>query len=106
MTPGYPPSDDAAIVEPGSRQGPARGIGGAVACPGCEKPDASSSVPGCRQCDLRELARGPLFFDSAVRNKLTPAYVAALMRLGPDGAAVHEEVKAAAKRITIGSVAA
>jgi hypothetical protein len=39
-------------------------------------------------------------------NKLTPAYVAALMRLGRDVSAVHEEVKAAAKTITIGSTAA
>ena len=106
MTPGYPPSDDAAIVDPGSRQGAARGIGGAVACPGCAKPDGSSPVHGCRKCELRELARGPLFWESMMANKLTPAYVAALMRLGPDVSAVHEEVKAAAKTITIGSTPA
>jgi hypothetical protein len=95
-----------AIVDPGAILGPSRGLPGAKACPGCANPHGSTPVPGCRQCAVRELARGPHFFRSMMTGKLTVRYQAALMRLGPDIAKTHEEVKAAAKTITMGSTPA
>jgi len=85
---------------------PGKAIAAAKGCLGCANPHGSTPVPGCRQCTLRELARGPLFWESMMTGKLTPRYQAALMRLGQDIAAVHAEVKAAAKKITMGSTPA
>lgn len=106
MTASYPHASDEAIVDPGLLEKPPGAMAAAKECPGCANPHGSTPVPGCRQCTLRELARGPHFFRSMMTGKLTPRYQAALMRLGPDIAAVHAEVKAAAKTITIGSTPA
>jgi hypothetical protein len=75
-------------------------------CPGCANPSGGVYVRGCRACSLRDLAAGPLFWQSMNLGKLTPEYRAALLCLGDDAAAVHLEVKAAAKTIHRGSVRA
>lgn len=75
-------------------------------CPGCANPSGGVYVRGCRPCALRDLAAGPLFWQSMNLGKLTPEYRAALLCLGDDAAAVHIEVKAAAKTIHRGSVRA
>ena len=75
-------------------------------CKGCADPSSGVYIRGCRQCSLRDLADGPLFWQSMNLGKLTPAYRAALLCLGDDAAAVHAEVKAAAKTIRKGSIRA
>jgi len=74
-------------------------------CPGCANPSGGLVIQTCRACKLRDLARGPEFFESMRRQKLTPAYVEQLRALG-DPAAVHVEVRAAAKQYDMGSVRA
>jgi hypothetical protein len=75
-------------------------------CPGCANPSGGLLIVGCRACSLRDLAAGPLFWQSMNLGKLTPAYRAALLCLGDDAAAVHLEVKAAAKTIHRGAIRA
>lgn len=76
------------------------------ACEGCANPSGGVYVRGCRACSLRDLAAGPLFWQSMNLGKLTPEYRAALLCLGDDAAAVHLEVKAAAKTVFMGSARA
>ena len=76
-------------------------------CEGCAGGTGSGiSRAGCRQCELREIARGPAFFASMRHGRLTPEYRVQIRALGSDEAAVHAEVKAMAKTIVMGSVAA
>ena len=77
-----------------------------MTCEGCANPSGGLVVRGCRQCSLRDLAAGPLFWKSMLTGRLTPEYRAALQGLGDDVLAVHAEVKAAAKTIRRGSIAA
>lgn len=73
-------------------------------CEGCTNPAGGIFIRGCRQCVLRDLAAGPLFFGAMRAGKLTPEYRAALLAIGPDAAATHQEVKAAAKTHYTGAV--
>lgn len=68
-------------------------------CDGCRTPERGLYIAHCRGCTLRSLAAGPLFFESMRLGRLTPAYRAALLRLGRDLPAVHGEVKAAAQQL-------
>lgn len=74
-------------------------------CKACESPLSGLIRAGCRDCTLRELARGPLFFQSMREQRLTESYRAALRMLG-DVEAVHAEVKAVAKTLYTGAVRA
>lgn len=76
-----------------------------MTCEGCANPNGGIAIVGCRQCALREIARGPAFFASARAGKITPAYAAQLQVLGAVEE-VHQEVKAMAKTLTMGSVQA
>ena len=73
-------------------------------CQGCANPSGGIFIRGYRQCTLRDLAAGPLFFGAMRAGKLTPEYRAALLAIGPDAAAMHAEVKAAAKGYHTGAV--
>ena len=54
----------------------------------------------CRGCQVRALANGPAFFESAQAQRITPAYRAALEKLlGPDWQASHREVRAEFDRL-------
>ena len=74
-------------------------------CPACQEPTSGLYLAGCRQCVLRDLAAGPLFWASMRLGRLTPEYRAALAKLG-DPADVHVEVKAAAKTVKKGAIPA
>ena len=74
-------------------------------CEYCAEPSRGLFRAGCRQCALRDLAAGPLFWASMRAGKLTPAYRAALAALG-EPADVHIEVKAAAKTVKTGAIPA
>lgn len=76
-----------------------------MTCAGCASPNGGLAIAGCRQCLLRDIARGPEFFASMRAGKLTAAYAARLQGLG-DIEAVHAEVKAVAKTLTMGSTPA
>ncbi len=67
-------------------------------CEGCARPERGTYIAGCRQCALRNMARGPAFFASARAGKITPAYAAQLQVLGRVED-VHAEAKAMAKRL-------
>ena len=71
-------------------------------CKGCASVSGGVFIAGCRQCAVRSLAAGPLFFASMRAGKLTPEYQSALQALG-EPAVVHAEVKAAAKGYTTGA---
>lgn len=64
-------------------------------CAACQSPASGQYTAGCRACALRNVARGPAFFESQRTGTLTPAYRKQLQALG-DAAAVHKEVKAVA----------
>ena len=68
-------------------------------CPGCDKPEGGLYMLACRACTLRNIARGPAFWQSQRDGKLTPAYRRQLEALGVPGA-VHQEVKAARNRMS------
>ena len=54
----------------------------------------------CRGCQVRALANGPAFFESARAHKITPAYRGALEKLfGADWQASHREVRAEYERL-------
>lgn len=54
----------------------------------------------CRGCQVRALANGPAFFESARAHKTTPAYRGALEKLfGADWQASHREVRAEFERL-------
>ncbi|HNG79149.1 MAG TPA: hypothetical protein PLW24_06755 [Burkholderiaceae bacterium] len=54
----------------------------------------------CRGCQVRALANGPAFFESARAQRISPAYRAALEKLlGPDWQASHREVRAEFDRL-------
>jgi hypothetical protein len=74
-------------------------------CDACATPDSGLIRAGCRQCTLRDLAAGPLFWASMRAGKLTPEYQKALAALGQPGD-VHREVKAAAKTVKTGAIPA
>lgn len=73
-----------------------------MTCPACADPSGLLVQTGCRACSIREIARGPLFFESLRANKLSDGYKAALRTLG-DVAEVHAEVRAAAKQYATGA---
>ncbi len=68
-----------------------------MSCYACDQPLSGLIRAGCRRCALRDIANGPHFFASLQTGSLTPAYRQQLRLLG-DEAAVHQEVKAIAKR--------
>ena len=79
-------------------------------CPACAEVRASAGWshavrPDCRACALRDIARGPHFFASLRAGRITPEYAAQLRPLG-DIEATHAEVKAVAKALHTGAVAA
>jgi hypothetical protein len=74
-------------------------------CPACAKAMSGVTLAGCRDCSLRELARGPEFFKSMCQNGPTPAYHAALVALGRP-TEVHKEVEAVAKTLLVGAAPA
>jgi hypothetical protein len=74
-------------------------------CEGCRSPARGIYRANCRECTLRSLAAGPLFFESLRLGKLSPAYREALRTLG-EPSAVHIEVKAIAKQTVKGSIPA
>ena len=75
-----------------------------MTCPGCANPNGGLLISSCRDCTLRDIARGPEFFASMRAAKLTPAYMARLQALGGNIEDVHAEVKAVAKTLVMGSV--
>ena len=74
-------------------------------CEYCSTPSRGLYRAGCRQCTLRDLAAGPLFWASMRAGKLTAEYQKALSALGQP-ADVHLEVKAAAKTVKTGAIPA
>ena len=76
-----------------------------MSCQACADPQSGLLIDGCRNCALRDIARGPEFFNSMRHGRLTDGYKAAVRALG-DVAAVHEEVKAVSKTLFMGSVRA
>lgn len=75
-----------------------------MTCPNCHAAETDPHWPGytaqCRGCQVRALANGPAFFDSARAAQLTPAYRTALQTLlGDDWQAGHAEVKAEHARL-------
>mgnify|MGYP007031430022 CR=1 FL=1 len=81
-------------------------MGGAVSCPGCANPSGGLLISGCRQCLLRDIAKGPHFQASMRAGKLTAAYRAQLAAVDPDPVKANAEVKAAAKTVFMGSTRA
>ena len=79
-------------------------MGGAVTCPGCANPAGGLVMRGCRDCMLRDIAKGQPFQQSARRGKLTPEYRAQLAAINPDPVEANKEVRAAAKAVFMGSV--
>lgn len=77
-----------------------------MTCPACQDEATGVRILGCRGCQIRDIAAGPAFFDSMRHGKLTRAYIAQLMALGGSVADAHAEVKAAAKRMPMGSIPA
>lgn len=77
-----------------------------MTCQGCARPEGGTYTLGCRQCTLRDIARGPEFFASLRACKLTPAYLARLQTLGAVVEDVHGEVKAMAKTLFTGAAQA
>lgn len=75
-------------------------------CYACAQPDSGHVNTGCRACLVRDLARGPLFFGCVRAGKMSRDYRAALRAIGGEEAATHAEVKAAAKRLSLGATAA
>lgn len=75
-------------------------------CPACQDEATGIRIIGCRGCQIRDIAAGPAFFDSMRHGKLTRSYIGQLMALGVPIEQAHAEVKAAAKRLNRGSVAA
>ena len=71
-------------------------------CPACASQPSGDVVAGCRACAIREIARGPAFFQSMRAGKLTDGYKAACRELG-DVATVHAEVREAAKQYATGA---
>ena len=76
-----------------------------MSCQACADPQSGLLIDGCRNCALRDIARGPEFFASMTGGKLTPAYAARLKALG-DIETVHAEVKAVAKTVFVGATRA
>lgn len=76
-----------------------------MTCHACTTPNSGVGMLGFRQCQLREIARGPAFFASMLAGKLTPAYAAQCEALG-QVKAVHAEVKAVSKTLHMGSLGA
>lgn len=74
-------------------------------CQACADHDGWLLQAGCRACSIRDIARGPAFFESMRAGKLTDGYKAACRELG-DVATVHAEVKAISKTFLVGSVRA
>ncbi len=74
-------------------------------CKACQEPASGLYLAGCRQCTLRDLAAGPLFWASMRAGRITPEYKAALAKLG-EPADVHLEAKAAAKTVKTGAIPA
>ena len=65
-----------------------------------DKPDWPGYRAGCRGCQVRAMANGPAFFESAQAQRISPAYRAALEKLlGPDWQASHREVRAEYERL-------
>ncbi len=73
-------------------------------CEGCANPEGGVYIETCKRCMARDLARGPLFFASMRKQKLTPEYRFALEYVFGDGwKEGHELVKAEAKRYATGA---
>ena len=70
----------------------------APACDACQNWRGGIYRTTCRQCVLRDIARGPAYFESQQTGKLTRAYRAQLAPLG-DIKAVHAEVQQWARRL-------
>jgi hypothetical protein len=61
-----------------------------MTCAACDSQPSGLINAFCRECKLRHLAKGPLFFESMTSGALTKDYKAALKALGE----VHETHKA------------
>ena len=75
-----------------------------MSCEHCTEAQTDANWPGyqarCRGCQVRALANGPAFFESAQAQRITPAYRAALEKLfGGDWRASHREVRAEYERL-------
>ena len=75
-----------------------------MSCEHCTEAQTDANWPGyqarCRGCQVRALANGPAFFESARAQRISPAYRAALEKLlGPDWQASHREVRAEFDRL-------
>ena len=77
-----------------------------MTCAGCAAPDGGLYFAGCRDCSLRDIARGPAFFESVRAFKLSDAYKVQLRALGGSVDDVHAEVKAMAKALHMGAIRA
>lgn len=75
-----------------------------MSCEHCTEAQTDANWPGyqarCRGCEVRALANGPAFFESAQAQSISPAYRGALVTLfGADWRASHQEVRAEFERL-------
>lgn len=78
-----------------------------MTCPACQrantKPNTGMIQAGCPGCTARDLARGPLYFESAQAGAITPTYRKALERAyGENWKEGHAQVKDWAERLRKG----
>lgn len=75
-----------------------------MSCEHCTEAQTDANWPGyqarCRGCQVRAMANGTAFFESARAQRISPAYRAALEKmLGKDWQASHREVRAEYERL-------
>ena len=69
-----------------------------MSCEHCASAQHDAHWPGyrakCRGCQVRAMANGPAFFESAQAQRISPAYRKALEKLlGPNWQTSHREVR-------------
>lgn len=75
-----------------------------MSCEHCTEAQTDANWPGyqarCRGCQVRAMANGPAFFESAQAQRISPVYRTALEKLfGKDWQASHREVRAEYERL-------
>ncbi len=75
-----------------------------MSCEHCARAQSDAIWPGyqarCRGCEVRALANGPAFFESAQAQRISTTYRTALEKLlGPDWQTSHREVRAEYERL-------
>lgn len=75
-----------------------------MSCEHCTRSKTDPEWPGyqaqCRGCQVRAMANGPAFFESAQAQRISTTYRTALEKLlGPDWQTSHREVRAEYERL-------